>query len=148
MANIETNINCCGVLEPTTLESKMACFFATNEAIYSTLIQRGLQQEVYGLEACAFNNLNDLNYFGFLLYMIEQDLQEYEEINGTSLTITEIYDKYKLDCYIQSFNKKGIDITPSLQCFGLYPRDNNSCRTGIGLMQIEGTVCPINQVGI
>lgn len=140
----QRNIDCCGNIEVDTIEMKMNAFFTRAASIYSNLTTKAISQEAYGTVGCAYNNVNDVNYLGFYCYLILKDEEEYYQINGVHRTWEELAIEYQILCIIDTFQRKGIDIKPLLEPFGLWP--NTTSKDGIGYMGISSITSPINRV--
>ena len=119
--------------------------FTTIESDLSDIVTKAHKLDRFGKKDKAFTKWIDAHdYLSLMLYLTITRLRIDRDIyNCDTKTPTEYYELYSIQCLVDKFNCKGINIVPILKVFFL-DRERIG-KSGIGRDHIE-IGCPIQQV--
>ena len=119
---------------PSMLQSYAALFYDEADSSLNSILEKLYKDEIFGFGESNYDTIGEIMYLFVYLMLIRYKIQE-DAGNGEQGTVEEYAEEYELECIRKSFMCKGIDVTPMLRVFGLYPYDETVC-LGISTMRI------------
>lgn len=115
-------INCCGLYTLSIGDTLAAEYYMTVSSWMATLMDNAFANGIYGKETqMIYDIMNNFHYLAIYLNIIKKRREEYYELNGEDIPLSELYVTYNIKCIKKTFICKGYDIEPLLMIYQLAP---------------------------
>ena len=143
-------IDCCNGFDVTEADEKELFFWEYLKEGIDTIFDQAVANKAFGkIDTCLAGTLTSVHQLLLFLQLIdiERAQDAFDATDGLDQGNRYYMDKYCINTIRDRYRCKGFSIQAVLKVFELFDLVNEEdSRDGIGYMQVEGTVAPINRV--